>query len=642
METASSCSTDLVRGRSGADGVAPDARALLGTARLLTGSDSAAADLVVRVLARRPTSPADAVARLLRVHLGHWSRLTRGTGSIDGSSTGSQAWWVSPADLADARRLGAALDRLTPPQRTVLVLSHHERLGTDAIAALVPGAATLLTQAHVTVADEVPDPAALLARLDGLVALTSGAGDLVSRAGALRSTRRRRFTVAAVAAAGLAAASVLVPADVDVRVHPPPATASATPTAAGAADATWVAEDTAVVLNGDGSVVTTTTGVAPGPLAPVDLDVLFGPGTRGSLAGDAALLAELLNRADRFTAAEDQATRSRVLFAGDIADQRVAVVATPELAGLTVVVFTGTQDTPADALEVTSTWVDPGAASVGLVVGKATLFLAVVRPGDTVEWSPGIVVSPEGVPGRSWVSTPVPDGVLVQPMEARGSSGLAYRVVRDGTTLDVTWALDVRTWSGGVTPDTSAPPPPLRPGRPAADQGAWLAALLDLMWGTGLTAEELSPSVLWAGTMPAPSGGRADVVVVAAVLPNGAVLVTTGYSWTASSAGGGGLGSSGSCGTSGHPTGTDPTTVVVAARCDVVSSVGETQLTDLVVTAPPGTRTVTLGAPDGGPTVDFRLTRGYTVVREVDPGLTLVTAPVAGPVTSAYPWFFEA
>ncbi|KQS64985.1 hypothetical protein [Modestobacter sp. Leaf380] len=601
-----------MRGRGGTPEL--DGHSLLGTARLLTGSPGAGADLLVRVLARRPATREAALARLVRAHRGRHSGLGRNAGSID-AEVPTDAWWVSPADVSAARATEAALDRLTLDQRTVLVLTHAEQLDPGAVGRLVPGAAGLLRSAEAQVAAEVPDPADLPARLDGVLALDGspdGAGLLLPlRVRAARRSRRLRWATASAVAAALVVGSVLVPGDGGPAESPAaaPSTATATP-----------AEETSV---SDGSVTFFPLEPSAAPASP-----LLTLGTRGSLAGDQAYLDALLEAAGPVLLGTPVATR-RVLFAGDVGDQRVALVVGENGLGVLQTWYAGPIGAPVDQLQQDGGAQGPLLHSVAGVVGDPGLFIALVVPGDTVEYSPGVALDATGTAVREWRTVESADGVLVGPA-GKGGTTASYRVVRpDGSQAEVGEAWGAFGWSGD--PVTGPAPPALRagPGRDPVQAQVFTAALHEVLLPTGISADQLRVSVLWSGEVPSSSGQPADVVVLAVVLPNGAVVTTTAWSVTT-----GGYGSTGGCGSTGHPAGTDPATLTVVARCDVWAD-GDQPLSSLVVTAPAGTGTVTLGAGDGGPDVPIRLSRGWAVAREPDAGLTTVTAPTPGRVSAA-------
>lgn len=592
-----------------------DVPALRRTARLLTGSPTAGTELLVRVLSRRPATQDAALAAVVRAHGGRWAGLTRGAGSID-AVVPADAWWVSPADIADARATAAVLTRLTPEQRAVLVLTHAEGLAPDVVEQLVPGAAAHLAAAETAVAPQLPGPAGLPARLDGLLALDAAPGDddtLPLRVRALRSRRRRRWATAAAVAVALVAGTVWVPGDVDLRADPPVAPSSTTP----------VPSAEPGVGAGD---VTFTPIRPPAP----STSLLLTLGTRGSLAGDQAYLDALLTAASPALVGSPVETR-QVLFAGDVGNQRIALVVGQDAFGLLQAWSSGPAGTPAAELEQGgSGGYGEVMHSVAGIVGDPGLFIALVVPGDAVEVSPRVEIDVSGTAVREWQRVESADGVLVVPTGDRGTNA-RYRVLRGGAQIETGEAWDL---SGGRLAFPTGPNPgPLRPGpgRDPVDAQAYAAALQELTWPSGIGVADLRVSVLWSGEVPSREGPVADVVVLAAVLPNGAVVTTTAWSVTT-----GGYGSAGGCGSSGHPAGSDPATLTVVARCDVWTN-GDEPLSSLVVTAPVGTSSVSLGADDGGPSVPVRLARGWAVVREPDPGLTTVTAPAPGRVSSAGP-----
>lgn len=606
-------------------------RALFPTAYLLTGTDALAGDLVTRGLAAaRPgwrSLPADAgpvelrtaaLCGVVRAHLSRWRALVRGEGALTGTTV--DAWWTSPADTEDARRLSAALDRLTPRQRTAVVLHCHEGLDVDGVAALlgVADAAALVAEAVALLAGEVPDSADLPARLDGLAAQSDGstlsAEAAVGGVRGHRTARRRRWAGAAALVAVAVAGAVAVPvaAPGDPRGE---AVASATSPGSG--------------MPVDGH------GLGAGPAATVaDLDAEFGSVPRGSLAGDAEFAAALL-RLGAAEGARVEAIDRRVVFAGDLEGARWGLVAGLDGSSVVTEWSTGPIGAPPEAMAGAMTaYVSPGTAATTISDGPGgAVFIAVATPGDRFEVSPRVLVDLDGRARREYQPAEGRDGVAAVAFPDASLSSVRYRVVRDGRAVE-----DAAAWGWEVESAPGPVPAPTRPGPGTASQYAYEEAVHSLTWPTGLTAAELDLTVLWAGTLPALRGPGADVLVLAAVLPDGAVLTTTAFAQTTCAGG-----NAGGCGTAGHPAGTDLATLTVVARCDVYASDAASVVSSVLVTAPVDVPSVQLGTSGDGPPVPVPLSSGWAVLPEADPGLTRVlNGPGAGPISySALGDFFD-
>lgn len=561
-------------------------RALLPTAFLLTGSDAEARDLLLRGLAAADGPDRDDALRgLLRAHL---KRQLRGSGAVVG--TPAAPFWVSPADAASAARLAAALDRLTPAQRAAVVLRFHE--GLPDTTALAPD--TDPVAAAALLADEVPDPADLPARLDGLAAL-SDAGTLTDETVALgvrgvRTDRRRRVALAVGAVAVLAVGAVLAPglATRDTPTSAP----SATPTSSPA---------------------------------------------RGSLAGDEEFLRDVRTALDpgwRSTGADGWT----VDFAGDLAGVRAVLLTrgAPDATETTWLI--GPAGTPADELDGVGTGPGRAPASAAVVVGPEqgvddAVLVVVGEPGDELRVSPGLDLASDGSTTTAFTDVPVSaDGVAVAEVRPEGAAA-RYEVVRDDEVLPA--AVPVLSFAPAIVTDLgdgaeppSADGPPSRSGTGTSSARVVAVALGTIGAATGWAPGQLEVTVLGAGTFPLPGGVDAEAVTVAARLPDGGLVTTTAWASVGTQAT-----SFGSCGSAGHPVGTDPATLTVAARCASYAGDGATFGVTLLVAAPPGTP-VELGTEQGGTTVTPALDRGWGFVVADAERLTEVAADgVPGTVT---------
>ncbi len=547
-------------------------RALLPTAYLLTGSDAAARELLARGLARPGPGEDDrsrVVAGLVRAHL---RRRVRGEGTVTGTS--SAPWWSFPADAEAARRLSAALDRLSRAERTVVVLARHEGLPPDRVAALVPGVEP--DAAVRALADEVPDPADLPARLDVLAAQcdTSTLTDetAVLDVAAVRSRRWRRAGLAVVTAAAVATAVVLLP---DVL----PSTAA--------------------------------------PASTADEGLVNTP-ARGSLAGDGDFLDAVRTsiRTSR-DASGPGPSAARVVYAGDVDGVRAVLLVQQEEPGVSVTWLTGPAGADVDQLTGASTTSSqlPSVAAVGLSADRtapADRVLVVGAPGDEVEVSPGLDVLPDGTATRTFTPAEVTDGTAV--VEVRSDARAArVRVVRNDEVLGTT----TPSTSGGPLLDPEAVDgagstpldgPTSRSGDPAVSALEVDLAVDTITTATGWLPADLDVTVLGAGTYPQAGGTSAQAVTVAAVLPDGSVVSTTSWAVFGSQSI-----STGTCGSTAYPAGTDPATLTVVARCSSYAGDGSTFGVTLLVAAPPGVP-VELNSAAGGSPVTPELTDGWGFV----------------------------
>ncbi|MPQ97396.1 hypothetical protein GB931_05540 [Modestobacter sp. I12A-02628] len=566
-------------------------RSLLPTAHLLTGTDAAARDLLARGLAaaRRVPGTDDhdrAVAGLVRAHLSRWQ--ARRDGSITGAATG--AWWVSPDDAEAARRTSAALDRLTAAERTAVVLHWYEGLPANRVAALVPRVD--LEAAARELAGEVPDPADLPARLDQLAAQCDLAGltdeTATAAVAAVGARGRRRVLLAGVAVAALTLGAVVAPGP---AAGPEPAAAP-----------------------------------APGSL------FTAGP-TRGSLAGDGAFLDAARARMAAASGAVDDDPWA-VVFAGDV--QGVRAVFLLDAAGREPTWLTGPAGTPAAELASNGALGLPGQEAAAVAVsrpdGGGQVVLVVAAPRDGVELSPGIDVAADGTAGRTFRSLTVTDGVAVGVLD-RGAAGSAqYRLVRDGVPLEPMGVIGYFPVSVSVMGEVGQPVPS-RSGTPTASGFGYASALAAITGPTGYAADQLEVTVLGAGQFPAPGGETVEAVSLAAVLPSGAVVTTTGFGSSRTDGLGSTTASWSGCGSTGHPAGTDPAALTVAARCASYAGDSSTFGVTVVLAAPPGAVVALDDAAGSSPTVP-ELTRGWAFVIDDRDVLTRVAAPDAAGTVS--------
>ncbi|WP_091557455.1 hypothetical protein [Klenkia taihuensis] len=304
------------------------------------------------------------------------------------------------------------------------------------------------------------------------------------------------------------------------------------------------------------------TGAPPVPLGPA----------RGSLAGDTEFVADLR---DQMAPAPD---RARLLYAGDAVGHRWALLVQVEDGGTTATWFTGPTGSPAAAMSSQVT----ARSSASSTVFSATVeddrgaaLLLVAAPGDEVEVSAGFDVAADGTAARTSRPVGTADGVSAVRLDRAGGGGVVARVSRDGTPVTTDRPVLLQTsasWAG--TPLAA------RSGTDPVDPFAYRVAVEQVTGPTGRRPQDLAVTVLGSGTFPAPGGTTAQAVTVAVVLPTGAVATSTvaGTGFAAQP-----------CGTSTHPAGTDPATLVVVARCASYAGDSSTFGATLVVAAPPGT-----------------------------------------------------
>ena len=494
--------------------------ALLATAFLLTGDERAAEERVDRALAR--LSPADdhpaAVRGLLRTRPGR-TRL---------AEPGADPWWVPPAELAAARRTGAALAALDRADRIALVLDHE---GLPADPHRVARA-----RAHLL------DPPAALAGL--LEVRRPPTRDGVAAVAVVAAHRRARWARPLTAVAAVA---------------------------------------TVVVL-----AVLATQLSAPAPAPAAAADRFAGP-VRGSLAADDAYVAAA--REAPWADLSEPADR-RVVFAGDLLGRRWALVVGDTAGGPVGQWLTAATGTPAGDLEPANRPValrtDRPAAlllDTALVVVADPEDEVLVSTGQVVGPSGAVQRFFDARPVEDGaaalrLAAPDPGGVAVR-----------VRVARTGEVAART-PVDVPVTRAGAADATAraAVGQPLRTAGP--DAGARSAAADTALGAvtapTGLDPASLAPVLLWAGSLPDPLGGAVDAVVLAVPVPGGAVVVSTAW---ADRRADGTLQQVG-CGARALPAGTDPGGLTAAARCVVADRDSGTAQATVVLTAPAGTTLV--------------------------------------------------
>ncbi len=401
-----------------------------------------------------------------------------------------------------------------------------------------------------------------------------------------------------------------------------------------------------VALEGSGPGVVP----APGPAAPAVLSagVLAGP-TRGSLAGDAAFLEGVRQRPwsdPAGTGVPDPAVADRhVVFAGDVAGARWALVAGPNTPQPPPLVDDPQLETDLGALGSTVvTWFvgPPGATPEQMVaqdVPRAVdpslplayadsgtgAVVVVAAPGDVVSVSDRPEVAADGSTSRTWTEVEAPDGIalLARAPSLLGSDpAFRYRVVRNGVELVATGP-DTRSVESQATRELDVTWLRERPPAAAGDAMGTLE-MASLLARTGLPADAVPFTVLWAGDVPAPTAGTARVTVFTATFPSGAVYVGTAVG-VALEDGSGGY----TCGSQLRPAGDSDG--VVAAVCDVTDTSADSPvLPSLVVVAPPGAASVRLLDGTGGVLGESPLDDGVAVVAAPDGLASVETLDASG------------
>ena len=553
-------------------------RELLGTALLLTGDRSGAADLI-----------GAATSRVLRRHGA--VRLTGGAVRDEmariAASGGVPARQVLDAGLPagvddDLAPLAAALDDLPPTVRTVAVLRIADDVPVDSVARVLtlPEAEVRAAEAEALarLGPAAGDADRLPGRLDALAAVPPDDGGADRVADAVLAGRRRRRGAAALVAAALLAVPVTLAAT-DRAATPP------------------------------GSVEGSTEELVEAPARTVE--VLAGA-VRGSLAADVAFLGAA-RRVPWGTDEDPPVEERRVVYADDTVAGRVALVVADTPTGLDGAWLLG----PRGALagELTAFVPErigrtrPAAVLVDGADGTAAVVVA--APGDAVEFSPRLRSEPSGALSRDWSGVPVEDGTAVVevagPAEGRAA---AVRVVRDEQVVARPLLADPSSTGAGVPPLDLEP---LRPGTTEPDPVLVAEAVARVARPFGADLRVFSPRLLWSAELSR-SGGAGRVVVLVARVPGNAHVVTAvGRLGTVR----GGLAIP--CGTTSFPAELPPSTMSVATVCSVSDgSDAGADRTWLVVTAPAAVTTAEVLDEDGGVLDVLPVERGGGMARTPD------------------------
>jgi hypothetical protein len=356
------------------------------------------------------------------------------------------------------------------------------------------------------------------------------------------------------------------------------------------------------------------TGQQTGLEQAVDVPVLTEP-TRGSLAGDAGFV-EAARRADWGPLTPPPVEQRRVVVATDTPDGRVVLLAgtvDEDVRGVWLIGPVGAP--PGQLTRYVPQDLGPYRPASLLVGGPGTATLVVVTaPGDEVEVSPRLQVSPRGTLGRTYEPVPADAGlaVIAVPTTTAGA-GISVRVLRDRLPVYRAGvaAPTLPTGAAAALPAGPAAVPPLEPLRPAAARPPdrlVAEALTGIAVPLGAEPAELEPQLLWSGTLPM-SEVPGSAAVVVGRSPGGGLVVTT---W-AGQLGPTGAGRAVPCGVHTPSGTTDVAGLVVARVCDLSTPEAEPSVEGrwLVVTAPaPATAAAvlderggvlgTVPLPDGG------------------------------------------
>ncbi len=188
--------------------------------------------------------------------------------------------------------------------------------------------------------------------------------------------------------------------------------------------------------------------------APASPSLLLQYPTRGSLAADHEWLTGLRDQVDDISESEGvwrvgDRDRIRIVFAGDVGDERVALLVVPLRLGLIEVqesmVYTGLVGAPPDEMMQQENFGHLPSVFARMVGGEGSIadasgavtqpptLLVVAPPGATAEYATTAQYGADGRVRRNWRPAPVVDGVVSQSIaEWTSVPELALRVRHDG------------------------------------------------------------------------------------------------------------------------------------------------------------------------------------------------------------------
>jgi hypothetical protein len=266
-----------------------------------------------------------------------------------------------------------------------------------------------------------------------------------------------------------------------------------------------------------------------------------------------------------------------------------------------------------------------------LTFGSTGALVVIAAPGDSVEFSRRPDVAADATVSRAWEPAETTDGVAVVGLgEGSGAPepALRYRVLRDGVEVVVSGPESISAWSAASFAGTDVEW--LR-GQPEASSGSETAAddAQELLWLFGLPPDQVRLAVVWAGPVPSPDQRRADVSLLAATLPSGAVYLEANASLFGPDGSGGRAG----CGTALQAAGPPLVERTFVLSCSLPFTEGEAPgRSSLVVVAPPTATTARLLDADGEVLGSYVLRDGVVVGEPVDGLVTVQTLAADGTV----------
>lgn len=375
---------------------------------------------------------------------------------------------------------------------------------------------------------------------------------------------------------------------------------------------------------------------------------IFGVPTRGSLAADPDFLEALRELPwtmpdlpvgpDDPPVPDPPIETRRVVFAGDVAAGRWALVvgqntaqptgeaADPDLqtdlgsiSDLAALWFVGPPGATPEQMQMVS--VPRGISAdqpASLYNGATGALVVIAAPGDVIEISTRPEVAADGSVTRNYVDAGDPDGVavaIVEPNPYNGMPAVQYRVNRAGRLVAEQGPDGYNDPYGtGIAPtaqlDYLRVPLAVFSEGPPTDREQQVAA--EILGEYGLAADQVELRVHYVGPLPGPSGAPAELIVLTATLPSGAVLTRAAYTEQLVAPGGpaadlayyGGSWCANDLSAAGVPAAQR----VLAIRCDVGVRGGEGQTPEtestLVVIAPAdlfGLTALAEGSGDRGP-----------------------------------------
>ena len=258
--------------------------------------------------------------------------------------------------------------------------------------------------------------------------------------------------------------------------------------------------------------------------------------TRGSLATETALV-QAVRQLDWTASASAPVPVSTplldsrtVVFLGDVADTRIALVAGARDGRTYTAWFTGAAGSPADQLELVQAGAYVAQARPSTTVdlhAAHPIAIAMSAPGDDIEFSTKAILASDGTITRTYEQgADVADGIAAWPISPGSVAALSYRVSRGGV---VTYRSMPESYDGPVGADPAGETAPVYDdarGLSAPVDGRMVAGMItEVSTGLQLPAEELSPVLLWAGTVPGPATTTNTAIALGYTTPSGATIV---------------------------------------------------------------------------------------------------------------------